>query len=124
MITFEMLTAAIYSLMGLAALVTVLTQIFKNLCSKNDKKWVNHLLSFVASAICCGAVLFIGSYWGIGVFAAFCFSCLDSWLMFFGTFIGCALIANGLWTYDYMKAVLDWLKLLPSKPVDSNQENK
>lgn len=121
MITFEMLTAAIYSLVGLAALVTAVTQIFKNLWSKADKKWVNHLLSFIASIICCGAVLFIGANWGIGVFAAFCFACLDSWLMFIGTVIGCALIANGLWTYDYMQKVLEWINLLPK---NTKPENK
>ena len=36
MITIEMLTAAVYSFMGLAALVVALTQIFKNCFANAD----------------------------------------------------------------------------------------
>lgn len=89
MITIEMLTAAVYSFMGLAALVVALTQLFKNWSANSSwykkakekgKKWADHLLAFIASFICNAAVLGIGLYFGIGIFTAFCLACLSSWL--------------------------------------------
>lgn len=123
MITIEMLTAAVYSFMGLAALVVALTQIFKNCfanadwykkAKENKKKWADHLLAFIASFVCNAAVLGIGIYFGIGVFTAFCLTCLSSWLLFIGSFICCAFVANGEWSYDFMQKVLEWIRLLPT----------
>lgn len=123
MITIEMLTAAVYSFMGLAALVVALTQIFKNCfanadwykkAKENKKKWADHLLAFIASFVCNAAVLGIGIYFGIGVFTAFCLTCLSSWLLFIGSFICCAFVANGEWSYEFMQKVLEWIRLLPT----------
>ena len=122
MITIEMLTAAIYSFMGLAALVVALTQIFKNGFSKAEwykkakeagKKWPDHMFSFISSFICNAAVLGIGLYFGIGIFTAFCLTCLSSWLLFIGSFICCGFVANGEWSYEFMQKILEWIKLLP-----------
>lgn len=124
MITIEMLTAAIYSFMGLAALVVVLTQIFKNgfanaewykKAKEAGKKWPDHMFAFISSFICNAAVLGIGLYFGIGVFSAFCLACLSSWLLFIGSFICCGFVANGQWSYEFMQKVLEWIKLLPSQ---------
>jgi len=123
MITIEMLTAAVYSFMGLAALVVALTQVFKNWfanvswykkAKEGGKKWADHLLAFAASLVCNGAVLGIGLYYGIGIFTAFCVACLSSWLLFIGSFICCAFVANGQWSYEFMQKVLEWIKLLPT----------
>lgn len=123
MITIEMLTAAVYSFMGLAALVVALTQLFKNWSANaswykkaksEDKKWPDHLLAFIASFICNAAVLGIGLYFGIGIFTAFCLACLSSWLLFIGSFICCGFVANGEWSYEFMQKVLEWIKLLPT----------
>jgi hypothetical protein len=124
MITVEMLTAAVYSFMGLAALVVVLTQIFKNGFGKAEwykkakeagKKWPDHMFAFISSFICNAAVLGIGLYFGIGVFTAFCLTCLSSWLLFIGSFICCGFVANGEWSYEFMQKILEWIKLLPKQ---------
>jgi len=112
-ITLDMITGAIYSLAGLSALIVVLTQIFKNWWNKSGVRWVNHLLSFVTSILCNGVVLAIGLIYGVGVYAGFDVNSFMPWLMWTGTTIGCALISNGLWSYDFMKRFLEWLKLLP-----------
>ena len=123
MITIEMLTAAVYGFMGLAALVVALTQVFKNWSANADwykkakdggKKWPDHMFASVASFLCNAAVLGIGLYYGIGIFAAFCLACLSSWLLFIGSFICCGFVANGQWSYEFMQAVLEWIKLLPT----------
>lgn len=115
MITIEMISAAIYTVIGLAALVVALTQLLKNWLNKGQKRWVSHLLSFVTSLVCCTVVMLIGAYSGIGIFAAFCMTCVSSWFMFVGTVLGCTGIANGLWTYDFVQKILEWIKLLPKK---------
>jgi len=124
MITVEMLAAAVYSFMGLAALVVVLTQIFKNGFGKAEwykkaketgKKWPDHMFAFISSFICNAAVLGIGLYFGIGVFTAFCLTCLSSWLLFIGSFICCGFVANGEWSYEFMQKILEWIKLLPTQ---------
>ena len=124
MITIEMLTAAVYSFMGLAALVVVLTQIFKNAFAKVEwykkakdagKKWPDHMFAFISSFICNAAVLGIGLYFGIGIFTAFCLACLSSWLLFIGSFISCGFVANGQWSYGFMQKILEWIKLLPTQ---------
>lgn len=112
-ITLDMITGAIYSLAGLSALIVVLTQIFKNWWNKSGVRWVNHLLSFVTSILCNGVVLAIGLVYGVGIYAGFDVNSFMPWLMWTGTTIGCALISNGLWSYDFMKRFLEWLKLLP-----------
>lgn len=123
MITIEMLTAAVYSFMGLAVLVVALTQLFKNWSAnaswykkakEKGKKWADHLLAFIASFICNGAVLGIGLYFGVGIFTAFCLTCLSSWLLFIGSFISCGFVANGQWSYEFMQKILEWIKLLPT----------
>jgi len=123
MITIEMLTAAVYSFMGLAALVVALTQIFKNWSAdkkwykipvSENKKWPGHLLSFIASFICNACVLGIGLYYNVGIFTAFCLTCLSSWLLFVGSFVCCALVANGTWSYEFMQKILEWIRLLPT----------
>lgn len=123
MITIEMITAALYSLMGLAALVVVVTQIFKDWAAKSTwyqkakeakKKWPDHLLSFIASLLCTGAVLALGIFMNVGIFAGFCVACLTSWLMIVGVVIGCTGFANGLWSYEFMQKILEWIKLLPT----------
>jgi hypothetical protein len=110
-----MITSAVYELAGLSALVVVLTQIFKDWWNKDGKRWLNHLLSFVASLLCNGAVLGIGLIWGIGLYADFDFHAFMPWLMWTGTTLLCTGVANGLYSYDFMKTFLDWLKLMPVK---------
>ena len=123
MITIEMLTAAVYGFMGLAALVVALTQVFKNWFANADwykkvksegKKWADHMFAFIASFLCNAAVLGVGLYFGVGIFAAFCLTCLSSWLLFIGSFICCGFVANGQWSYEFMQKVLEWIKLLPT----------
>lgn len=130
MITIEMLTEAVYSFMGLAALVVVLTQLFKNWsenaswykkAKESGKKWADHMLAFIASFICNGIVLGIGLYFGIGIFTAFCLTCLSSWLLFIGSFICCAFVANGEWSYEFMQKILEWIKLLPASVTKKNK---
>ena len=131
MITIETITAALYSLMGLAALVVILTQIFKDGASKcawyqkakdNGKKWPDHMLSFVSSLICTGVVLVLGIFMNVGIFAGFCVSCFNSWLMIVGVVVGCTGFANGLWSYEFMQKILEWIKLLPTPT--PNKEKK
>ena len=123
MITIEMITAALYSFLGLAALVVVVTQIFKDWASKSSwyqkpkaegKKWPDHLLSFIASLLCTGVVLALGVFMNVGVLAGFCVTCFTSWLMFAGIVIGCTGCANGAWSYEFMQKILEWIKLLPT----------
>lgn len=132
MITIETITAALYSLMGLAALVVIMTQIFKDWASKSTwyvkaksdgKKWPDHLMSFIASLLCTGVVLAIGIFMNVGIFADFCVSCFTSWLMIVGVVIGCTGFANGLWSYEFMQKILEWINLLP-KPDKSSDEAK
>lgn len=132
MITIELITAALYSLMGLAAFVVVLTQIFKDWASKsswyqkakaNDKKWPDHLLSFIASFISTGVVLALGIFMNVGIFAGFCVACFTSWLMIAGVVIGCTGFANGLWSYEFMQKILEWIKLLPTPTVNKKKSN-
>lgn len=113
-ITIDMITSAIYSLAGLSALIVVLTQVFKNWWNKAGKRWLNHLLSFVTSILCNGAVLAIGLIWGVGIYAGFDVNSWMSWLMIIGTTAGCGLVSNGLWSYNFMKTFLEWLKLMPT----------
>lgn len=120
-ITLDMITGAIYSLAGLSALIVVLTQIFKNWWNKSGIRWVNHLLSFVTSILCNGVVLAIGLIYGVGVYAGFDVNSFMPWLMWTGTTIGCALISNGLWSYDFMKRFLEWLKLLPVNTIKETE---
>ena len=112
-ITIDMITGAIYSLAGLSALCVVLTQIFKNWWNKTGVRWINHLLSFVTSILCNGIVLAIGLVWGIGIYTGFDTNSFMSWLMWVGTTVGIGLTSNGLWSYNFMKKFLEWLRLLP-----------
>lgn len=112
-ITIDMITSAIYSLAGLSALVVVITQVFKNWWNKKDERWLSHLLSFVASLLCNGAVLGIGLIWKIGIYAGFDVNSWMSWLMWAGTTILLTGLGNGLWSYSFMKKFLEWLKLMP-----------
>lgn len=118
-ITIDMITGAIYSLAGLSALVVVLTQIFKNWWNKSGKRWVNHLLSFVSSILCNGAVLAIGLIWGVGMYADFDVNSFIPWLMWTGTTVLLTGFSNGLWSYDFMKTFLEWLKLMPKPEIKS-----
>jgi hypothetical protein len=120
-ITIDMITGAIYSLAGLSALVVVLTQIFKDWWNKSGKRWLNHLLSFITSILCNGAVLAIGLIWGVGLYANFDVHAFMPWFMIIGTTAGCGLVANGLWSYNFMKTFLEWLKLMP-KPETKAKE--
>lgn len=122
MITIEMLTAGVYTLAGLSAIIVVLTQIFKNTFNKEDKRWFNHLLSLITSILCNGIVLAIGLIWNIGVYAGFNTADFMSWLLLIGTTLGCTLVANGMWSYEFMTSILEWLKLLPVK--SKKQENE
>ena len=112
-ITIDMITGAIYSLAGLSALVVVLTQIFKNWWNKSGKRWVNHLLSFFSSILCNGAVLAIGLIYGIGIYAGFDVNSFMPWFMWAGTTILLTGVANGLYSYDFMRTFLEWLRLIP-----------
>ena len=116
MITIEMLTAAVYTFMGLSALIVVLTQIVKDLF-KTTEKWQNHLAAFITSLVCCGVVLLIGLYGGVGLFAGFCTVCLSSWLLFAGIVLSCTLMANGTWSYEFAKKFLELIGLLTNQPV-------
>jgi hypothetical protein len=115
MITIEMLTAAVYTFMGLSALIVVLTQIVKDLF-KTTKRWQNHLVAFITSLVCCGAVLLIGIYGGVGIFAGFCTVCASSWLLFTGIIVSCTLMANGTWSYEFAKQFLELIGLLTKQP--------
>lgn len=122
MITIEMLTGAIYTFIGLSALIVILTQVFKDLF-KSAKRWQNHLIAFGTSLIACGIVLLIGIFGHVGLFAAFCVKCFSSWLMFVGIVIACTFMANGQWTYDVAKKFLELIGLLAKEPVPE-EENK
>lgn len=121
MITVEMLTAAVYTFMGLSALIVILTQIVKDLF-KTTKDWQNHLAAFCTSLVTTGAVLLIGIYGGIGLFAGFCTVCASSWLLFAGIVIACTFMANGQWTYDVAKKFLELIGLLTNKPVPEKEK--
>lgn len=123
MITVEMLTAAVYTFLGLSALIVVLTQIVKNLF-KTDKVWQNHLAAFCTSLVTTGVVLLIGIYGGIGIFAGFCTTCFSSWLLFAGIVISCTFMANGQWSYDVAKKFLELIGLLTNKPVPEKDLDK
>ena len=116
MITVEMLTAAVYTFMGLSALIVILTQIVKDLF-KTTKGWQNHLAAFGTSLVTTAVVLLIGIYGGVGLFAGFCTVCLSSWLLFAGIVIACTFMANGQWSYDVAKKFLELIGLLTNKPV-------
>ena len=116
MIAFELLSAAVYTLVGIAALIVVLTQMVKNLVWKNgkeEKRWVNHLISFCVATVCNFIVLWIGMTYGVGIYAVFSLASLTDWIFFSGVIIGSTGIANGLWSYEFMQKFLEWIKLLP-----------
>jgi hypothetical protein len=123
MITIEMITAALYSFIGLSALIVTLTQIFKDLF-KADKRWQNHLIAFITSLVTCGAVLAIGIFSNIGIFAEFCTSCVSSWLLFAGIVISCTFMANGQWSYEVAKQFLELIGLLTRKPEPEPDKEK
>lgn len=125
MITFDMLYAAAFSLMGLGALIVALTQVLKKLVVNakwykdaiaQDKKWPGHLLAFISSLICTSGVLAIGLIWNIGIFTTFCVTCVGSWVSFIAIILLLAGVANGEWSYDFVKKVLEWIKLFPVNP--------
>lgn len=116
-----MITAALYSFIGLSALVVALTQVFKNLL-KTTERWQNHLTSFCTSLVCCGIVLLIGIFGHIGIFEMFCTSCVSSWLMFAGIVVACTLMANGTWSYKAAKKFLELIGLLTKEPETEEKE--
>ena len=125
MITFDMLYAAVFSLMGLGALIVALTQVLKKLVVNanwykeaiaQDKKWPGHLLAFISSLICSSGVLGVGLIWKIGIFTAFCVSCFSSWVSFVSIVLLMTGLANGEWSYEFVKKVLEWIKLFPVEP--------
>ena len=115
MITIEMISAALYSFLGLSALNVALTQVLKDMF-KTDKRWQNHLLAFITSLVTSGIVLAIGIFNNIGIFAAFCTSCASSWILFAGIVISCTFICNGQWSYEVAKKFLELIGLLTRKP--------
>lgn len=121
MITVEMVTAALYSFIGLSALIVALTQVFKNIF-KSEERWQNHLIAFCTSLGCCGIVLAIGIFAHIGIFELFCVSCVSSWLLFAGIVIACTFMANGQWSYDTAKKFLELIGLLTNGK--ETKENK
>ena len=124
MITVEMLTAAVYTFIGLSALIVVFTLIVKDLF-KTTKDWQNHLAAFCTSLVTTGIVLLIGIYGGVGIFAGFCTVCASSWLLFAGIVIACTFMANGQWSYEVAKKFLELIGLLTNKPVpDKGAEEK
>ena len=118
-----MLTAAVYTFMGLSALIVILTQIVKDLF-KTTKDWQNHLAAFLTSLVTTGAVLLIGIYGGVGLFAGFCTVCLSSWLLFAGIVISCTFMANGQWTYEFAKKFLELIGLLTNQPVPNKDKEE
>ena len=120
-----MLYAAVFSLMGLGALIVALTQVLKKLVVNanwykeaiaQDKKWPGHLLAFISSLICSSGVLGVGLIWKIGIFTAFCVSCFSSWVSFVSIVLLMTGLANGEWSYEFVKKVLEWIKLFPVEP--------
>lgn len=120
MITVEMLTAAVYTFIGLSALIVVLTQIVKDLF-KTTKDWQNHLAAFCTSLVTTGIVLLIGIYGGVGIFAGFCTVCASSWLLFAGIVIACTFMANGQWSYEVAKKFLELIGLLTKQPIPNKK---
>lgn len=119
-----MLYAALFSVMGLGALIVALTQVFKKLVGNAEwykkamadgKKWPGHLLAFIASILCVGGVVAVGLIWNVGIFAAFCVTCLTSWVNAVALVLLFTGFANGMWSYEFIKKVLEWLKLFPTK---------
>ena len=121
MITVEMLTAAVYTFIGLSALIVVLTQIVKDLF-KTTKDWQNHLAAFCTSLVTTGIVLLIGIYGGVGIFAGFCTVCASSWLLFAGIVIACTFMANGQWSYEVAKKFLELIGLLTNQPTPNKSK--
>ena len=122
MITFDMLYAALFSVMGLGALVVALTQVFKKIVANADwyknavavgKKWPGHLLAFIASILCVGGVVAVGLIWNVGIFSTFCVACFSSWVNAAALAVLFTGFANGMWSYDFIKKILDWLQLMP-----------
>lgn len=122
MITFEMLYAALFSVMGLGALVVTLTQVFKKIVANAEwyknavaagKKWPGHLLAFIASVLCVGGVVAVGLIWNVGIFSAFCVACFSSWVNAAALAVLFTGFANGVWSYEFVKKVLEWLQLMP-----------
>lgn len=114
-ITVEMIREAIFSFAGLSALIVLLTQIFRNWWNKDGKRWVTHLISFLTSLVCNGIVLGIGLIWKVGVYEAFNVSGWTSWLVFVASTFGMTLVANGTFTYEWVKKILEFIHLLPAK---------
>jgi hypothetical protein len=59
--------------------------------------------------------------WGIGIYAGFDVNSFMPWLMWIGTTVLLTGLSNGIWSYDFMKRFLEWLKLLP---VNTTEETK
>lgn len=135
MITFDMLYAALFSVMGLGALVVALTQVFKKIVANADwyknavaagKKWPGHLLAFIASVLCVGGVVAVGLIWNVGIFSAFCLTCFSSWVNAAALAVLFTGFANGAWSYEFVKKVLEWLQLMPrnkGRHTDSIEES-
>jgi hypothetical protein len=122
MITVEMIVAALGGLFGLSALVVALTQVFKNWWNKDDKRWLSHLLSFVSAILCNGIVLIVGIFAHTGMWAEFDYTSWLSWVMWAMTTIGCTGVANGMWSYEWMKKILEFLHLLPKETTQTINE--
>ena len=117
-----MLYAALFSVMGLGALIVALTQVFKKLVGNAEwykkamaaeKKWPGHLLAFIASILCVGGVVAVGLIWNVGIFSAFCVTCFTSWLNAVALVILFTGFANGMWSYEFIQKILEWLNLMP-----------
>jgi hypothetical protein len=125
-----MLYDALFSVMGLGALIVALTKVFKKLVGNAEwykkaiadgKKWPGHLLAFIASILCVGGVVAVGLIWNVGIFSAFCVACFSSWLNAVALVLLFTGFANGMWSYEFIKKVLDWLQLMPKNSAKSDK---
>ena len=79
-------------------------------------------MSFVSAILCNGIVLIIGIFAHTGLWEAFDYTSWMYWLMWVGTTIGCTGVANGMWSYEFMQKILEWLHLLPKEKTQQINE--
>lgn len=112
-INVDFIQSALTTGAGLSVAIVMLTQVFKNWFNKSGNRVVSQLLSFLASFILNAVVLLIGLQWNFGLYSEFIVSDVWSWIYMSVFTIGCALIANGAWSYSFVQSILEWIKLLP-----------
>lgn len=110
----ELVDGIITVIFGTGLLIVFLVQRMK-IIFHTETRWKSHLFSFIASILINLIVLGLGLIFDIGLFKVFNpANAYHYWMLLLYIFI-CAICANGMYSFSFIKNLLSWLDMKVTK---------